>query len=103
MICTGSAATVTYAGLMACSPARAQATRPRCPEGCCPAFWTRARRYAVLGVELEQYWVDVADGCDCTGAGKADWLRYFQPGTDCWRRHIALWEDVLFARVARCW
>jgi len=30
-----------------------------------------------IGVELEQNFVDLGQGCECTGIGKADWVRFF--------------------------
>ena len=53
----------------------------------------RLRGYDVVGVELEQRFVDMADGCECTGVTKADWVRYFQPGVDLRRRHRANYRD----------
>lgn len=53
----------------------------------------RLRGYNVVGVELEQRFMDMADGCDCTGVSKADWVSYFQMGADPRRRHRANYRD----------
>lgn len=41
------------------------------------AYPAMHRGYRWIGVELEQHFVDLGQGCDCTGMTKQDWLRFY--------------------------
>jgi len=49
------------------------------------------RGYRILGIELEQFFIDLFDGCDCTGVTREDWLRFYwrpRAGAYTEERHI---------------